>query len=170
MGGNGGLNVQEVIREIVEKDGPALARKWGEELREDRAKMRDAAEQVEVAAEIITKKCTKCGEVKALDAYDTYKLGRHGKRARCKTCMRKYRQENREQILEKDRKYRQENRKQLAEKSRKYRQENPEVGRRTRRKRRALKRNLPHQPLTPQQYEILHRQKYEIFGGNASGN
>lgn len=133
----------------------------------------------------ITKQCTKCGEVKTLDAFYADKRRKDGKRAGCKVCTRKYRQENKERIKEKSRKYyeknrweigeyqrkyRQENKELVAERVRKHRQKNPEVHRRSSRKRRALKRNLPHQPLTPQQYEILHRQKYEIFGGNASGN
>lgn len=100
-----------------------------------------------------TKQCTKCGEVKALDTFSASKRGKHGRRAYCKNCERKYRQENKERI---------------AERVGKCQKENPEVGRRAQRKRRALLRNLPHQPLTPQQYEILHRQKYEIFGGIAN--
>lgn len=83
---------------------------------------------------------------------------------------RKHYEENKAQIAEYKRGHYKENKERISERTRKYRQENPEVGRRKNRKRRALKRNLPHQPLTPQQYEILHRQKYEIFGGNASGN
>ena len=34
------MNIQKVIREIVEKEGPALALQWGKELREDRAEMK----------------------------------------------------------------------------------------------------------------------------------
>lgn len=135
----------------------------------------------------ITKQCTKCGEVKALDAFRAHPQGKHGKTPRCKVCLASvdtiYRQENKEQIAESDRKYHQknkakvtdrkrrhyqENKERILERQRKYNQENPERHRRANHKRRALKRNLPHQPLTPQQYEILHRQKYEIFGGIAN--
>ena len=148
----------------------------------------------------ITKQCTKCGEAKALDAFYAQKSGKYGRQSICKDCNREYREENKERLSEYDRKYREENKEQIAEyqyrysqenkekrrnnirryygknkekiagRMRKYHQENPEVGRRAQRKRRALLRNLPHQPLTPQQYEILHRQKYETFGGIASGN
>lgn len=257
MDENGELNVQKVIREIVEKAGPALARKWGEELRADRAKVREATDQAEVDTEVITKKCTKCGEVKALDAYYAQKTGKHGRKAICKKCdilnRSKYRQEvreygtkyerkcrkrdekvsvikarsskkcskcreeksldsfyssrryidgknpqckdcaklyqqkkysieyrrsyqkeyvqnNKERISEQKRAWRKKNAQKIAEYNHNYHKHNPERNRRSSRKRRALKRFLPHQPLTPQQYEILHRQKYEIFGGNASGN
>lgn len=34
------MNIQKIIREIVEKEGPALALQWGKELREDRAEMK----------------------------------------------------------------------------------------------------------------------------------
>lgn len=149
-----------------------------------------------------TKKCTKCGEVKALDAFYADKRRKDGKTSSCKGCKRKYqkengerlsvykrkyREENREWISERDRKYRAENKERISERDRKYRQENkepiaeymskygrkyrqenPEVHRRAQRKRRAILRNLPHQPLTPQQYKLLHRQKYEIFGGIAN--
>lgn len=144
----------------------------------------------------ITKQCTKCGEVKALDAFIADKRRKDGKTSSCKDCARKYRQKNKEKqieyyqkhrvhLLAQTRKYYEENKcKKLEYASqyhkkhkerrneyfRKYQQENPEAHRRAMRKRRALLRNLPHQPLTPQQYDILHRQKYEIFGGIASGN
>lgn len=148
----------------------------------------------------ITKQCTKCGEVKALDAFYAQKSGKYGRFSSCKECVRRYNEENKDRnsetsrkyrlenkgkVLKYQRKYREENkgllteygrkyygenRERLKEQMRKYQKENPDVYRRANNKRRALLRNLPHQPLTPQQYDILHRQKYEIFGGNASGN
>lgn len=118
----------------------------------------------------VTKQCTKCGEVKALDRFHADKRLKSGHRADCKNCGRIHTQENKERISARRRKYQQENKNQIKDYMRKYRVKNPEVHRRALRKRRALLRNLPHQPLTPQQYDILHRQKYEIFGGIASGN
>lgn len=167
----------------------------------------------EISAEITTKKCTKCGEVKALDAFSAHKQGSHGRRPCCKGCERNYRQKNKERIAAQKRKYyeknkeaasvkgrnyRQENKERVAEYmrkyymknkeslaeyarkyrgenkeliteymskyGRKYRQENPEVHRRSSRKRRALKRFLPHSPLTPAQYERLYEFRDQVFG------
>lgn len=77
---------------------------------------------------------------------------------------RKYAQENKERLAEYKRKYRKENKERIAEGMRKYRQENPETDRRAKRKRRALKRNLPHAPLTPAQYERLYEFRDQVFG------
>lgn len=110
--------------------------------------------------------CKQCLKSKTLDSFHLDKLGKQGRKAKCKDCNRIYREQSWARIAE----YRAGRRVEAAEYARSYRRNNPEVDRRHSRKRRALKRNLPHQPLTPQQYEILHRQKYEIFGGNVSGN
>lgn len=131
----------------------------------------------------ITKQCSKCGEVKVFADFYKHKNGKHGVTSKCKQCYRDYHEENKPKILRRQRQYRADNKmyvydllregrkknaEKIRERSRKYAKENPEVGRRANRKRRAMKRNLPHQPLTPQQYEVLRRQKYEIFGGIAN--
>lgn len=38
--------------------------------------------------QVITKVCTKCGESKPLDEYWNHPTGKHGKRPRCKDCVR----------------------------------------------------------------------------------
>lgn len=126
-----------------------------------------------------TKQCTKCGEVKELDAFYAHKQGKQGRHSSCKDCNLKYRQENRARLIEKKRKYYQENkdksaaygRKYYKEKkdqinlrNRKYRQENREVFRRAKNKRRAFKRSLPHAPLTTAQYERLYEFRNQVFG------
>lgn len=133
----------------------------------------------------IEKRCSKCGETKLLCEFNSKKASKDGKRAHCKECQRLHYEQNKARILHQQktyyennksartkamREYRTKHRDRLLEYMRIYRKDNPLVFRRADSKRRAMKRNLPHQPLTPQQYEILHRQKYEIFGGNASGN
>lgn len=122
----------------------------------------------------ITKKCTKCGEVKAIDAFYADKRRTDGKRSACKTCSaqgnRAYYTDHKDAVKECARKHYTKNRSEKMHYIKDYRAKNPHVKLRSDNKRRAMKRNLPHQPLTPQQYDILHRQKYEIFGGNASGN
>ena len=83
------------------------------------------------------KKCTKCGETKELTEFHKGKNKKDGRRACCKVCqkqyyqanreqIKRYRQENREQILEKKKQYRQKNREKIAEYNKQYRQENRE--------------------------------------------
>jgi len=66
------------------------------------------------------KKCTKCKEVKSLDEFYNTKLGKNGKNARCKYCVKeyrkKYREKNIERFTETSRKY--------AEKKRKHKRDN----------------------------------------------
>lgn len=130
-----------------------------------------------------TKKCTKCFEVKAMDAFYAHKRGKYGRAASCKDCERKYYEENKVRRVDYGRKYRKENKYLISvkrrstdqnyyrknkgtivEKIKKYRQKNPEVHRQALRKRRALKRSLPHAPLTPAQYERLYEFRDQVFG------
>lgn len=134
---------------------------------------------------IATKRCTKCSEIKSVDLFGADKRTSDSLKPSCRECDRLYQAASRQRNLPRNRNYKSRNkdcllvydrtyyianRAGILARNQDYRVRHPEVHRRAQRKRRALLRNLPHQPLTPQQYEILHRQKYEIFGGNASGN
>ena len=79
-----------------------------------------------------TKKCTKCGEVKLLTEFSRHKLGKFGKQARCKICIKEY-DAKRNSLPEiklknkiKDKKYYQDNREKINKDSRQYRKDNPE--------------------------------------------
>jgi hypothetical protein len=132
---------------------------------------------------ITKKKCTKCGEIKPLESFSKQKNGKYGKKSNCRECVaainRDYHQRNKNRIAEQQRDYRQRNSNHIAvrmrnnyqknksrhaEYGRNYRKEKPEVHRSTMRKRRALKRNLPHAPLTPAQYERLYEFRDQVFG------
>jgi len=119
--------------------------------------------------EIAAKECTGCGEVRVIGDFSKHKVKLGGKQSKCKSCVRKYyqenkesiaenvrkynqenkenarkyNQENKERIAERMRKYRQENKERIAECSRKYRQENKELFQINCARRRALKRQLP---------------------------
>ena len=73
------------------------------------------------------KKCTKCGEVKSLDAFYNNKNGKHGKMSRCKDCDKLYYQDNRERQLENAKEYRENNKEKIAKYSKAYRENNKEA-------------------------------------------
>jgi hypothetical protein len=88
------------------------------------------------------KKCGRCGEVKELSEFGKSKQTSDGLRCYCKTCKRiesaawrennlgygrKYRQENRDELIEFGRKYYRENKEELYKKKRIYLDSNPEV-------------------------------------------
>src|SRR5690606_38380620 len=56
-----------------------------------------------------TKRCTKCGEVKPLDAFNRHRKGALGRRSRCRACQREYnrtwREANRDRKREYNREY-----------------------------------------------------------------
>lgn len=60
-----------------------------------------------MAGSALTKACTKCGEVKPLDAFSPHATGRHGRRPACKPCnaaqARRWATENRERATERRR-------------------------------------------------------------------
>jgi len=70
-----------------------------------------------------SKKCSKCNEIKELALFSKQKANNDGFRSYCKECMsvskKKYRQENRDKILEQGRKYQKENRNKMCEYSKK---------------------------------------------------
>jgi len=76
---------------------------------------------------LMEKKCTKCGEVKSLDAFYNNKNGKHGKMSRCKDCDKLYYQDNRERQLENAKEYRENNKEKIAKYSKAYRENNKEA-------------------------------------------
>ena len=59
------------------------------------------------------KKCTKCGEVKSLDEFNRAKKGKHGRSARCRDCNKLYYENNKKEILKKNKDYREDNKEDL---------------------------------------------------------
>lgn len=130
--------------------------------------------------EITTKKCTKCGEVKALGGFNAKKASKDGKRAHCKECQKRHYEKNKARILlqqktyyelnkparaEAMRNYRIKHRDRLVEYIKVYRKDNPTVFRRADSKRRAMKRSLPHSPISNEQYQTLRDFSDYVFGG-----
>jgi len=76
--------------------------------------------------EITARGCSKCEVIKTVNRFTKKKNKFGGLNSCCKECERKYRQENKERIAERDRKYYQENKEWYAENTRKYQQENKE--------------------------------------------
>ena len=77
-----------------------------------------------------SKKCSKCGEVKGLDEFSAHCQKKDGKRPDCKDCerevKRRYREQNREKIIEYDRQYREQNREKISEYHRQHYKQNRE--------------------------------------------
>ena len=73
------------------------------------------------------KTCTKCGETKPFTEFHKAKRNKDGHRFKCKSCVKKYGQKNKEAILERQRRYHQENKEAINERNRRYRQENKEA-------------------------------------------
>lgn len=80
--------------------------------------------------ETLTKKCTKCGEVKDLNNFYLKKRGKYGRTGSCKVCEadknRKYWQANKDKLSDKSKKYYQENKEQHKEVTKKWRAYNKE--------------------------------------------
>jgi hypothetical protein len=73
-----------------------------------------------------SKTCSRCDEEKSLDEFSRDKRGKYGRDCRCKLCMRKYRQDNKEKMAARFKQYYQKNRKKIIERSKRYRQDNKE--------------------------------------------
>ena len=73
-----------------------------------------------------SKTCSKCGEEKLLDEFHIDKTRKDGRRSRCKLCVRKYCQDNKEKIAAQAKRYYQANRETKIEYSRQHRQDNKE--------------------------------------------
>ena len=76
------------------------------------------------------KRCTKCGEIKPVSEFHRNKSRKDGLQEWCKACKAKraykYRDRNREKVIEYKRKYREINREKANEYQRKYIERNPE--------------------------------------------
>jgi len=71
-----------------------------------------------------TKRCSKCGEEKALCEFSKNKSTKDGLRSLCKTCDKAYKQANKEKIAEQRKAYRQANKEKIAEQNKTYTQAN----------------------------------------------
>jgi hypothetical protein len=69
------------------------------------------------------KKCTKCGEVKSLDEFSNDKKGKHGKAYQCKSCNKKYKENNREKVNKYSKEYYKNNKEYHKEYSKIYHKE-----------------------------------------------
>jgi len=74
-----------------------------------------------------TKKCTKCGEVKALEMFRKSKNGKFGVRGDCKICSSNYQRENQERRNKQQKERYQRNKKEFNRKRREYRKKNKEA-------------------------------------------
>lgn len=63
---------------------------------------------------LVTKLCTKCGETKPVECFAKRTGVASGLQSKCRDCGRKYKQANREKILEQGRIYREANKEQIA--------------------------------------------------------
>jgi phage-related minor tail protein len=96
---------------------------------------------------MMTKKCTKCGEVKAFDEYCKDKNSKDGLRGNCKSCAKayrkQYRQDNKEKLAKYQKQHRQDNREKIAKRQKQYSQDNKEkIAKRMKRYRQANKGEL----------------------------
>ena len=77
---------------------------------------------------VVVKRCSGCGVVKSLDDFHRKRSAADGRVSRCKECesayKRRYHEENRDKIAEKNRRYYEENRDKVMERHRRYRDEN----------------------------------------------
>lgn len=73
------------------------------------------------------KKCTGCGKVKDFSEFSRDKSRKDGLQSQCKSCFSRYREENREAILERKRRHYEENRESERDLHRRWRDENREA-------------------------------------------
>ena len=119
---------------------------------------------------VLERQCTKCSQVKRLDAFTRMRHGKYGRRACCKVCEAGYRKKNRCRIAERDREYNRTHREEIARWRAQYylerrhallqyatahRRQNPHVYANARAKRRAILEQ--YEPLTKQQWLNLMR-------------
>ena len=72
------------------------------------------------------KECTKCGETKPVSEYSKYKSAPDGYQYYCKSCRRKYYQNNKECMSKWAKKYYQTNKEHTLKRAKKYREANKE--------------------------------------------
>ena len=73
------------------------------------------------------KTCRKCGETKPLTEFYKKSSAKDGHANHCKSCVKKYQQENKEAINERYKQYYQKNKEAIAERKRHHREENREA-------------------------------------------
>lgn len=113
------------------------------------------------------KKCRKCKEVKKIQSFGISKGSIDGRNSMCLVCAREYsrsyRVSNKDRLTDYHRKWCLQNKTVRASSRKKYVQSHPEVSRNAMSKRRAMKRNLPHSPITKEQEARLLKAKADIF-------
>lgn len=67
-----------------------------------------------------SKQCSRCGETKSLSEFYRRALSADGRSASCSACQKRYREENREKVLESSRRYREQNPDKVRESRRRY--------------------------------------------------
>lgn len=73
----------------------------------------------------VEKACTKCGEVKPLEAFDCRRGVRDGRSSHCKSCVKAYRKANKEHLREYAAAYRERNREKQRLAAKRWRKNNP---------------------------------------------
>lgn len=76
---------------------------------------------------MLTKRCSKCGEVKAVDLFPRNAARKDGLGGHCSECRRRRYVENKDAVLEQQRRYRQENKDAIRERKRLDYQKNKEI-------------------------------------------
>ena len=75
----------------------------------------------------MVKVCTKCKIEKSYSEFNKEKKAKNGLRSKCKSCRKKYRQENKEHIKKWQTKYYKHNRKRIIRQNKKYKVDNKEL-------------------------------------------
>ena len=117
----------------------------------------------------ITKQCLNCHLVKPLGDFGISTYMHDGRNNKCMICMREYtrlyRATNRKRLADYHKNWCKQNKESRATSAKKYIRKHPEVARRAASKRRAIRRFLPHSPITQEQEELLKASKMRIFYG-----
>ena len=75
---------------------------------------------------LISKECSCCHKVKPVSEFNKYKIAIDGLKPRCKECLKKYRQDNAENIREYKKQYRKDNAESIREYNKQYYKDNTE--------------------------------------------
>jgi len=95
------------------------------------------------------KKCTKCGLIKLVSEFNKDRHGKNGIHAQCIVCCKKYRKENRAELLKRQKEYYQKNKKRILKRSKEYRDTRET---KTYKRKRALKH---YYGITLEQYDVM---------------
>ena len=94
------------------------------------------------------KRCSGCGKVKGVEAFSRCRSRKDGLQSRCKSCERRYREDNHEAILECHRRYHAENREAILDRQRHYREVNREAELERKRRDREANRDMARETAT----------------------